>query len=70
MIVDGEKRRYTTIKSISRLSSKLNGKTQHAYHNCMDYSNGFRKASARYKLYEYGSSNGHVKVNIPTEKEK
>ena len=70
MIVDGEKRRYTTIKSISRLLSKLNGKNQHAYHNSMDYSNGFRKASARYKHYEYRGGNGHVKVNIPTEKEK
>ena len=32
MIVNGEKRHYITIKSISRLLSKLNGKTQHAYY--------------------------------------
>ena len=31
MIVDGEKRRYTAIKNISRLLSKLNG-----YHYCMN----------------------------------
>ena len=71
MIADGEKRLYTTIKSISRLSSKLNGKTQHAYHyhrmNCL---NDFRIESARDKHYEYCSSNGHIKVKMPTEKEK
>ena len=45
MLVDGEKRHYTTIKSISRLLSKLNGKTRRAYHFCMNCLNGFRKAS-------------------------
>ena len=44
MIVDGEKRHYTAIKNISRLLSKLNGKTQHAYHYCMNCLNGFRRA--------------------------
>ena len=68
MIVDGEKRHYTTIKNISRLLSKLNGKTQHAYHYCMNCLNGFRKASARGKHYGYCSSNSHVEVNMPTEK--
>ena len=46
MIVDGKKRHYATIKSISRVLSKLNGKTQHAYHYCKNCLNGFRKASA------------------------
>ena len=32
--------------------------------------NGFRRESARDKYYEYCSSNGHVKVKIPAEKEK
>ena len=53
MVVDGEKRHYTTIKSISRLLSKLNGKTRRAYHFCMNCLNGFWKASARDKHYEY-----------------
>ena len=53
MLVDGEKRHYTTIKSISRLLSKLNGKTRRAYHFCMNCLNGFWKASARDKHYEY-----------------
>ena len=67
MIVDGEKRHYnTTIKSMSRLLSKLNGKNQHAYHYCMNCLNGFRTESARDKDYEYCSSNGHVKVKIST----
>ena len=70
MIVDGEKRHYTTIKFISRLLSKLNGKTRRAYHFCMNCLNGFRTESARDKHYEYCSSNGHVKVKMPTEKEK
>ena len=41
MVVDGEKRHYTAIKNISRLLSKLNGKTQHAYHYCMKCSTVF-----------------------------
>ena len=70
MIVDGEKRHYTAIKNISRLLSKLNGKTRRAYHFCMNCLNGFRTESARDKLYEYWSSNGHVKVKMPSKKEK
>ena len=70
MVMSGEKRHYTTIKSISRLLSKINGKNQHTYRYCMNCLIGFRKASARDKHYEYCSSNGHVKVDMPTEKEK
>ena len=70
MIEDGGKRHYTAIKNISRLLSKLNGKTKRTYHLCMNYLNGFRTGSARDKHYEYCSSNGHVKVKMPTEKEK
>ena len=70
MVVDGEERHYTAIKSISRLLSKLNGKTKRAYNYCMNCLNGFRTESARDKHYEYCSSNGHVKVSMPTEEEK
>ena len=35
--------------------------------NCL---NSFRIESARDKHYEYYSNNGHVKVKMPTEKEK
>ena len=70
MTVDDEERHYTTIKSISRLLSKLNGKTRRAYDFCMNCLNGFRTASARDKHYEYCSSNGHVKVNMFTEEKK
>ena len=70
IILDGEERHYTAIKSISRLLSKLNGKTKHAYNYCLNCLNGFRTESARDKHYEYYSSNGHVKVNMPTEEEK
>ena len=70
MIEDGGKRHYTAIKNISRLLSKLNGRTRRPYHYCINCLNGFRTASARDKHYEYCSSNGHVKVNMPTGKEK
>ena len=70
MVVDGEKRHYTTIKNISRPLSKLNGKTKHAYHYCMNCLNGFRTESDRDKHYECCSKNGHVKVKMPTEHEK
>ena len=67
MIVDGKKRHYATIMNVSRYLSKLNGKIQHPYHYCMNCLNCFQKASARDRHYEYCSSNGHVKVNMPTE---
>ena len=70
MIVDGEERHYTAIKNISRLLSKLNRKTKPTYDYCMNCLNGFRTGSARDKHYQYCSSNGHVKVNMPSEKEK
>ena len=70
MIVDGENRHYTAIKSISRLLKSLNATHKGAYHFCMNCLNGFWTASARDKHYEYCSSNGHVKVKMPTEKEK
>ena len=70
MIVNGENRHYTAIKSISRLLKSLNATHKGAYHFCMNCLNGFWTASARDKHYEYCSSNGHVKVKMPTEKEK
>ena len=70
MIVDGEKRHYTAIKSVSRLLKSLNATHKGAYHFCMNCLNGFRTKSARDKHYEYCSSNGHVKVNMSTEEEK
>ena len=70
MIVDSEKRYYTAIKNISRLLSKLNKKTRCTYHYCMNYLNCFRRESARYKHYEYCSSNDHVKVKMSSEKKK
>ena len=53
MVKDGGKRYYTAIKNISRLLSKLNRKTKHAYQFCMNCLNGFRTESARDKHYEY-----------------
>ena len=70
MIGDGEKKHYVAVKNISRLLSKLNGKTQHACHYCINCLNGFQTESTRDKHHGYCSSNGHVKVNMPTEEEK
>ena len=70
MIVDEEYRHYTTIKSISRLLKSLNATYKGAYHFRMNCLNGFRTESARDRYYEYCSSNGDVKVKMPTEKEK
>ena len=70
MLVDGENRHYTAIKSISRLLMFLNATHKGAYHFCMNCHKGFWTESARDKHYEYCCSNGHVKVRIPTEKEK
>ena len=70
MIVDGENRHYTAINNISRLFKSLSATHKGAYHFCMNCLDGFRTASARDKHYEYCSSNGHVKVKMPSENEK
>ena len=49
---------------------KVNGKIRRAYHFCRNCLNGFRTASARDKHYEYCSSSGHIRVNMPTEEQK
>ena len=46
MIVDGEKRHYTAIKSLSRLLKSLDATHKGVYHFCMNYLNGFRTESA------------------------
>ena len=66
MIVDGGNRHYTAIKNLSRLLKSLNATHKESYHFCMNCLNGFHTASASKKYY---SSNGHVKVQMPSEKE-
>ena len=70
MIENYEERHDTTIRSASRLLSKLNSKNKQTYHYCMNSLHDFYTESTRDKHYEYCSSNGHVKVNIPTGKRK
>ena len=70
MIVDGENRHYTAVKSLSRLLKSLNAKHHGAYHFCVNCLNGFRTESARDKHYVYCSSNGEVNVKMPEEREK
>ena len=66
MIVDGKNSHYTAIKSIYRLLKSLNVTHKGAYHFCMNCLNGFRTELAKDKDYECCSSNGHVKVKMPT----
>ena len=68
MIVDGENRHYTAIKSIPRLLKSLNANHKSASYFCMNCLNGFWTASTRDKHYEDCSSNGYVKGNMPSEK--
>ena len=70
MIVDVENRHCTAIKSISRVLKSLNTTQKGAYYFCMSRLNSFRTELARDKHYENCSSNGHVDVKMPTEKEK
>ena len=70
MIVDAENRHYTAIKNMFSLLSRLNAKSNRAYHFCMNCLNGFWTVSIRGKHYEYCSSNGHVKIKMLSEKEK
>ena len=68
MIADGENRHYTAIKGVSRLLKSLNAIHKGAYHFFMNCFNDFRTEPARGKHCEYCSSDGHVKANMPTEK--
>ena len=52
MVVDGEERHYTVIKNMSRLLSRLNGKSKRAHNYRMNCLNNFRTTSARVKHYE------------------
>ena len=70
MVVDGENRHYTAVKNLSRLLSSMNAKHKGAYHFCLNCLNGFRTKVGRDKHYEYCSSNGEVKIKMPTEKDK
>lgn len=70
MTLDGESRHYTAIKNISRLLSKLNGKSSHAYSICMNHLDGFWSVSSTDKQEEDCSNNGYIKVKLPSDKEK
>ena len=70
MIVDGENRHYTAVKSLSRLLKSMNSKHHGAYHFCVNCLNGFRTEFARDKHYKYCSSHGEVNVKMPAEKDK
>ena len=48
----------------------MNAIHKRAYHLCMNCFNGFRRVSVKDKHYEYCSSNGHLKVKMPSENEK
>ena len=70
MIVDGENKHYAAIKNVSRLLSKLNGKTQHVYHYCRNCKTVF--AQSQQEISTMGTAAAMVtpKVNMPSEKEE
>ena len=55
---------------MSRLLKSLNATHKGAYHFCMNCVNNFCTSSLRDKHHEHCSNNSHIKVKIPTEKEK
>ena len=70
MIVDGKNRRYTTLKSPSKLLMFSNRTSKGTYHFCINFLNDFSTVLARQKHYEYRNCNGHVKVRMPSKNEK
>ena len=70
MIVNEENRHYTTIKNFPRRHKPLNPTHEGTSHLCMSCLNGFHTASLRGKHCEYYSTNGRIKVKMPSEKER
>ena len=58
------------IKNLSRLLKSLNATHKGAYHLCMNSLHGFCTTWIGNKHHEHCSSNGHITVKIPSEKEK
>ena len=67
LIVDGEKRHYTAIKSLSRLLGSSNSKDGHQQHFCLNCLQGFHSEESRDKHFEYCKDNEVVRIEMSKE---
>ena len=65
LITDGEERRHTAIKNLSRLlGSSKHKRKQHFCLNCLQ---GFHSETSRDKHFEYCKDNEAVRIEMPEE---
>ena len=67
LIVDGEKRHYTVIKSWSRLLGSSNSKDGHQQYFCIKCTQGFHSEESRDKHFKYCKDNEAVRIEMPKE---
>ena len=65
LIVDGEKKHYTAIKSLSRLLRSENTRHTEEQHFCINCLQGFSSTEARDNHFEYCKDNEAVKIEMP-----
>ena len=67
LIVDGEKRHYTAIKSKSRLFGSSDSKRKHKQHFCLNCLQGFHSEESRNNHFEYCKDKEVVRIEMPKE---
>ena len=67
LIINGEKRLYTAIKSLSRLLGSSNSKHGHKQHFCLNCLQGFHSEKSRDNHFEYCKDNEAVRIEMPKE---
>ena len=70
LIVDGEKKHYTAIKSLGRLLCSENTKHKESQEFCINCLQGFSSTEVRDKHFEYCIDNEAVKVEMPRQGSK
>ena len=66
ILEDEEKKHYIAIKSLERLLSKMNSKSNPSQHFCSNCLQGSKLEESRDNHYEYCSSNESVRIEMPT----
>ena len=66
-MVDGEKRHYAAIKSLSGLLGSSNSKHGHKQHFCLNCLQGFHSIESRGNRFEYCKDNEAVRIKMPKE---
>ena len=67
LIVNGEKRHYTAIKSLSRLCGSSNTKHGYKQHFCLNCLQGFQSETSRDKHFKYCKDHETVRIEMPEE---